>query len=281
MRGILVEQVVEGRRPALEVDGVHDHAGAMARLAVDRAALVGVLAVGQVGQLLQHERQARREADAADLVEVGSHLRVVRGDRGERVGRQLLAQLGRDLATLTEVGQEGVVVQRTADGRGAGEVAGSGAQEGRSADLDALDGLVKGYQLLAHLGREGGDVDDHQVDQSDAVLGQLGELLRPVAAGQDAGVDGRVERLHLAAGQGRDVGQDGDRGDLHTLRRQRLARAVGGEDLHAQAHQLSGQGGQALAIGDREQGTHSAPPSAGFPGHAPAGWDPRGQGLRV
>ena len=271
MGRVLVEQVVEGRRPALEVDGVHDDAGPMARLAVDGAALVGVLAVRQIGQLLQHERQARREADAADLVEIGRHLGVVGSDRGERVGGQLLAQLRRDLAALAQVGQQGVVVLRTADRRGPREVAGGRAQEGRPADLDALHGLVERHQLRADLGRERGDVDDHQVDQPDAVLGQLGQLLRPVAAGQDAGVDRRVEGLDLAAGQRRDVRQDGDRGDLHPLGGERLARAVRGVDLDAQAQQLRGQGGQALPIGDREQGTHSAPPSAGFPGHAPAG----------
>ena len=63
-------------------------AAAVGRLAVERRPLVRVLAVAQVVDLLEDERQARRERVAGDLVEVGGDLGVVGGDRAERLGRE-------------------------------------------------------------------------------------------------------------------------------------------------------------------------------------------------
>ena len=57
MGSVLVEEVVEGRGLALQADRVGDRAGAMGGLTIDRAALMGVLAIGQVGELLHDQRQ--------------------------------------------------------------------------------------------------------------------------------------------------------------------------------------------------------------------------------
>ena len=53
------------------------------------------------------------------------------------------------------------------------------------------------------LGRERLDVDDDEVEQLEALVGELLELLGDVATGEDAGVDRRVERADLAADERR------------------------------------------------------------------------------
>ena len=62
VRGVEVEQVVEGRVAALELLGVGERAAAVRRLAVERGDLVRVLAVRQVALLAQDDGQLLREA---------------------------------------------------------------------------------------------------------------------------------------------------------------------------------------------------------------------------
>ena len=114
--------------------------------------------------------------------------------------------------------------------------------------------------LRTDLGRERLDVDDDDVDRADAVLGQLGELGRDVAPGEDAGVDRWVERLDLPADERRDRRQVGDRPDLDPIGGEMLAGAVGGEHLDAQTGQVAGEGRHTVAVRDREQGSHPGPP---------------------
>ena len=85
---------------------------------------------------------------------------------------------------------------------------------------------------------------------------QLLQLVRHVAAGEDARVDRRVECPDLAADEGRDGGQVADRRRLDAVRREVLARAVRGEDLDAQLLELTRESGDSLAVCDREQRTH-------------------------
>ena len=114
-----------------------------------------------------------------------------------------------------------------------------------------------GSRPLADLGREGAHVDDHQIERLEAVLGQLGQLLRAIAAREDAGVDRGVERLDLAAEEGRDVGEGGDGRGLDAFRAQRLPGPVGGVELDAQALQLLREVDDALPVSHGEQGSHS------------------------
>ena len=115
----------------------------------------------------------------------------------------------------------------------------------------------------ADLGRERLDVDDDEVEQADAVLDQLLELLGDVAPREDAGVDRRVERPHLAADERRHRGQVGDGRDVDAVRGEMLARAVGREQLDAQPLEIPRESGQPVAIGHREQRTHLRGSSSG------------------
>ena len=65
----------------------------MGRLAIEAPPLVRVLAVAEVGDLLEDHREARREGRAGELVEVGRDLGVIGSDRTERLGGELGAEL--------------------------------------------------------------------------------------------------------------------------------------------------------------------------------------------
>ena len=151
-------------------------------------------------------------------------------------------------------------MDRARRGGHAGRVAGRRAEERRAADVDHLDRLVDADQLRPDLRRERLDVDDDEVDQADAVLDELRQLRGDVAPGEDPGVDRRVERLDLAADQGRDAGQLGDRPDLDAVGGEVLAGAVGGEDLDAEAEEVAGEPGDPFAVGHRQQGSHPGSP---------------------
>ena len=135
-----------------------------------------------------------------DLVEVGGDLGVVRRDRAERLGREARPQLRADpAAARAGLADDGRVVRRVGGRRDPGRVAGGRAEQRRATDVDHLDGLVEPDELDPDGRGERLDVDDDEVDEADALAVQLGQLLRLVAAGEDAGVDRVVERLDLAA----------------------------------------------------------------------------------
>jgi len=104
---------------------------------------------------------------------------------------------------------ESIVGRINGDGNG-GMILGRRAHHGRPADVDIFDGLGSGAAGARDRLAEGIQVDDHQVDTVDLMLGQLGGMGGVRAAGQDAGVDARVERLDAAV---EDLGKAGDVGD--------------------------------------------------------------------
>ncbi len=256
-----VEQIVERRGRVVEVGRVGDRAAAVGGLAVEGGVLVGVLAVGQVAQLLDHEGQSLREADVGDLVQVRRHLGVVSGHLGERLGRELLAELRRHRTALAQLLDETRVLLRVGDRSDPREVARGGGEERVAADVHHLDGFVDGYDPLAHLRGERLHVDRDDVDGGDPVLGELGEVLRHVPAGHDPGVDGGMVRLDHASEDRREVGQLRDRGDLDPIVGEVLTGPVGGVDLDPQREQLAGQWGDAGAVRDRQQGSQGSLPS--------------------
>ena len=236
----------------------------MRGLAVERGTLVRVLAVGQVRDLLQNEREALRIDVVGDLVEIGRDLRVVGGHGAECIGSEAVAGVGGDLAERPQLLEHGGVVLRPADGDDAGGVPGGSAEERRARDVDQLDRLVDADVPSADLRREGLDVDDDEVDEADPVLHQLLQLVRVVPPGEDAGVDRRMKGADLAADERGNGRQVADRGRLDAVRGKMLAGAVRGEQLHAQGLQLSRERGDSLAPGNREQRTHLGGSSSGF-----------------
>ncbi len=103
-----------------------------------------------------------------------------------------------------QLGDELAVVLRAADRGDPGGIPGGRPEERRATDVDHLDRLVDSDELGADRRGERGDVDDDDVDRADALGRELVHLGVDVAAGEDAGIDRRVERLDLAADQARE-----------------------------------------------------------------------------
>ncbi len=259
--GIEVEQVVERRPLALQLGRVGQRPAAVRRLAVERRALMRVLAIAQVVDLLEDDGQAARERVAGDLVEVGGDLGVVGGDRAERLRRQARPGLGAHPAQLAQLGHEEGVVRRVRCGRDTGGVAGRRTEQGRATDVDHLDRLVDADELGPDGRGERLDVDDDQVDEADALALELVQLFGLVTSGEDAGVDRVVERLDLAADGRLALGQGVDRGDLDAFRTEVFAGPVGRVHLHPEIRQISGKRRDAGAIRDRQQGSQPGPTS--------------------
>ena len=93
------------------------------------------------------------------------------------------------------------------------EVLGGGAQHGRPADVDHLDGVLLADVLLARDGGERVEVDADEVERLDAVLLERGEIVLRIAPGEDGRVDARVQRLDAPAEELGNVGQLVDRRD--------------------------------------------------------------------
>jgi hypothetical protein len=154
-------------------------------------------------------------------------------------------------------------VARAGDGGDARRIPRRRAQERCPADVDHLDRPVDADELLADLRAERPEVDDDEVDRLDALLLQLGELGGLVAAGEDAGVDGVVERLDLAVEHGRLPGELLDGLDLEPVLGEVLAGPVGGEELDPEPLEGPGEDGDAIPGRDRQQ--RSQPQSSVVP----------------
>ncbi len=116
---------------------------AVARIGIEGAQLVWVLAVAQIRLLLDDQGEPAREEAAGLLVQVAGDLRVIRGGQSERLAAQLLAGLGADRAERLDVSQDRCVLGRAAHRRDAGEVLGGRPQEGDAADVDLVERLVQ------------------------------------------------------------------------------------------------------------------------------------------
>ena len=162
----------------------------------------------------------------------------------------LARSLGAHGAEFAELGGDLLVVARVGDRGDPRRVARGRAEEGRPRDIDHLDRLVEPDELDADGRRERLDVDDHEIDQADALGLQLLDLGRDVAPGEDAGIDRVVEGLDLAADIGFALGQGGDRIDLDAFRGQRIARAIGGVDLDPEPEQVAGEFDDAVSVRD-------------------------------
>ena len=120
-RRVEVEQVVEAQVLAGDLVRGADGAARMRGIGVERAQLVRVLAVAQIGLLLDRHREAAREHRAGADVQVGRDLGVVGGGDGERLRGELLARLGAHVAERLDVAQHRPVLRRARVGGHAGE----------------------------------------------------------------------------------------------------------------------------------------------------------------
>ncbi len=171
------------------------------------------------------------------------HAVVLRGVEKDLL-HQPEAEVQRRAAGPVELLEHPPIVVRTDDHQDVDEILGRGAQQARTADVDLFDQLIE--RRIRVLGRlaERIEVDHHEVDRRDPVCGDGGEILLAVAAGEDAAVHRRMERLdptvqHL--GEAGDVGdvdhREPDRGD-------RFRGATGRDELDPPGHQPAGELGE-------------------------------------
>ena len=293
-RGVGVGQVVVREFLALQEARGGDDALRRIALQVERAALVRVFAVTQRG------RQAQREIEGVrpgfGRFRIGRARRQPLGDLAV-VGAGVGVGLGGEAAALRERGAAGLqcfeqrgVIGRIHHHAGAGVVLGGGAQHGRAADVDVLDGVVIAAAGLGHGGFERVEVHHQQVDGRDAVL-RHHRVVHAVAAEQ-AAVDLRVQGFHPAVHDFREAGDVADVGDRDAGLAQGLGGATGGQQVHAQGGQAARQVHYAGLVGYGKQGAadrlavggHRAPrgeapiiPSAGRAGSEQL---PRSRGWR-
>ena len=247
--GIRIQVVVVRKRLTLNLLGAHERMLGAAKLgklvgeAVDGGRLLRILAVAQVVGLLEpHAKLVGKVALGLGVALLGIELVRKPGGDGSVVERGGLVDLELQLATGGERGgaivgthlvEDAVVVLRVNHHGHARGVLGGGAQHGGTADVDVLDGVRVRDVGLGNGLLELIEVDDHEVDHADAVLGRLGHVLGVVAAGEQAAVHLGVQRLDAAVhhlGKAR-VLLDGHH--LHAGLGQHARRAAGRDDLDA------------------------------------------------
>ena len=230
--------------------------------------LVRVLAVAQdadagvrAGDLLR-ERLAFVGRDARAAIVGHRHVRefgrdhlVVRAGMREGLAREFEAEgLGHGRGAAGKRLQHARVVGRVDEHEHVAEVLGRRAHHARAADVDLLDQPRDGRRRVGRRLRERIEVDDHQIDQRDAVFGQRREVIGLVAPRQDAAVHPRVQRLDAAVEH---LGKAGDLGHLRhgeAVGLERLRGTAGGKQLVTEVRQAAREGRQAGLVGHADQG---------------------------
>ena len=242
-RRVCVGDVVVGERLALQLDGACHRARCGLLFGVEGGSLVAVLAVAHVLLLDELGVEGAREAGllVAFLVvtvggdqgaEVVGYHAVVGGGVLESGDGQIEAgSQGQAVAVAIHLGDHPAVIGRLDDYGDILVVLGGGADHGRAADVDVLDGVFQGATWLGHGGGEGIEVDDDHVDGGDSVLGHDGVI--PVAAAEDATVYLGMQGLDPAIHHLGEAGVVGDLGHRQARVGQQLGGSAGGEQGHA------------------------------------------------
>ena len=131
-------------------------------------------------------------------------------------------------------------------------VLGGGANHGRPANVDVLNGQGVGDFRLGDGVGKGIEVDDDQIDGGDAMGGHHLAIGRP--APEDAAMNLRMQGLHPPVHDFREAGVIGHFGHRQARLGNRPAGAAGGEEVDAEFPQTSGQFHQAGLVGHAEQG---------------------------
>ena len=272
-RGVGVGHVVERQFLALQLHGGGDAGFAALGLDVEGRALVRVLAVAHFLGLDELAVEGAREGAAvfggqgvAALVDgaqvVGDHA-VVGGGVLEGFQGQIEA-LGVAQAAGFEAFDDAGVVAGVDHYGHVFVVLRGGADHGRAADVDVLDGIGQVTARLGHGGGEGVEVDRDQVDRLDAVL--LHHRAVEGATAEDAAVDFRVQGLHATVHHLREAGVVGDFHRGHAVVLEQLVGAAGGEDFHAEGLEFAGEFEDAGLVGNADQGAANGE-AGGLVGH--------------
>lgn len=206
-----------------------------AEIAVECGFLVRVVAVAE----FLIERQADGEVAAGAVFAlaevVGDGGIVLRGTEKYFHGQFLAQGQGGVTTVFHHLLQHARVVLRVGDDGDAGVVFRSTAQHRGAADVDVFDGFFQCHAFALDGLLKRIEIDDHEVDGGDGVLGGLGLVLGIVAFLQEATVDFRVESFHAALEKFGCAGVVGDIDDGEPDLAQGLGGAAGGEEFDAEA----------------------------------------------
>ena len=196
-RRVEVEHVVERQRPAVLLRDPREDVGARPGLDVERRLLVRVLAVGELEELVVRHHPVARVGLVAGP-EPARDRGVVGGGVGERLVREPVPGLGRDLAArLAQLLEHRVVALRPDDDGDPVVVLGRGADHRRAADVDVLDRLRLADARLGDRALERIEVDADEVDRLDPLGGERRHVLgrrRGGRAAPRAGAGGASSR---------------------------------------------------------------------------------------
>ena len=246
-----IAQVVVRELLAAELLDPREQVPAGAELAIVRRRLVGVLAVREVGDLAEGDRELFRERLRA--AEPVRDRRLIRRRRLERLAREPLPRLRRRVAVLAQLRQDVVVLRRAGDDGDVREVLRRGAEHRRAADVDHLDDLGLGRVGQLRDPRERVQRDADEVDEVDLLLLESLHVLVELAPREDAGMDARVERLDAAA---QHLGSHGDRlhgGDGQAGLGQERRGASGRDELPAELGEAARELVDAFLVVDADQ----------------------------
>ena len=254
-RRVGVQPVGEGEGGSLQVAGVGDPTRD-SRHRIESSPLMGILPVAELGdqrstggEVAPH-RPIRGFAGepVGDRGVVGGHMGKRLGGKprpGGRAHRPRLLDLRQNL---------GVLGGRHDDGHRAAVLRGR-PDHGGPADVDVLD-----HRLPVGAGGDGGgkrvEADHHQIDRRVAVLLQSPHVLREIAAGEDARVNGRMEGLDPAV---QHLGCAGDLADLAHRDAgisEGLGSATGRDQLHPGLVEPTGEVCEARLVADADEGSH-------------------------
>src|SRR6185503_796796 len=248
-----IAEVVEGKRPPLELLDPSEEMRPRALLRVVGAPLVRVLAVGEVEVALEDGNEDLRERVVATQPA---------GDRGVEGGGALEGARGepapgriRDLAAHPELLDDGLVVLRAADRDDVRVVLRRRTEQSGAADVDLLDRILPGDVEAADRALEGVEVHADEVDRRDLVRAELRHVLGQVASREDAAVHSRVERDDAVAEKVAEARHVRERRHGDALVGEELRRAARREELDAEPGELARESGEAGLVVDREQGT--------------------------
>ena len=257
-RRVGVADVVVRELLALQLPVGRDRARGRLFVAVERRLLVRVLAVAQVLHLRGLEVEAvgegrRRAVGAARRQPVADRAVVGRRVR-ERLPRQRESRRrGQRAAVGLEFGDERRIVRGIDDDADVLPVLRRGAHHRRTADVDVLDRVVQRAAGPRDGLAERVQVDDDQVDGRDRVLLERRGVRRDVAAREDAAVDLRVQRLDAAVEHLGEARVIADLGDGESRVGERLRRAPGREQPHAEPREGARELDHAGLVGNGNQ----------------------------
>jgi hypothetical protein len=215
------------------------------------------------------------------------------GNRGERAGDRGVVRRGVGEGLAGQLEPEGrigsaidcleqpAVVPRIDDHEHSGEVLRRRPNQRRPPDVDLLD---EGVEPRARVGRrlhEGIQVDDDHVDQPQLVALERLQVVGSATAGEDAGVNRRVQRLDPPVQHFRETGQLRHRPHREARSGQVAGGTAGREELEAARRQTPSEFDQALLVRDAQQCSWHHPQSPVSSSGRRAGLAPQGKGRNL